>query len=184
MGPPTGRELGERMPLKNFTVPQGYLAASIDWRAKGAVTPVKNQGQCGSCWAFSATEQLESAYFLQYGVLQELSPQQVTSCTTTCCGCQGGNPINAWEYVHTYGGQDSKSSYPYVSGTTGTTGACKAEDPQRKEDVSKNIGYYISQEPAQEPNMLLQIEESPMSITVDATLWQTYSSGIITTSSG
>ncbi len=59
-------------------------AASIDWNARGALTPIKNQGQCGSCWAFSATEQLESDYFLKYGQLKELSPQQITSCTTNC----------------------------------------------------------------------------------------------------
>merc|ERR1719510_530178 len=96
-------------------------AGSIDWNAKGALTPIKNQGQCGSCWAFSATEQLESQYFQKYGTLKELSPQQITSCTTTCDGCGGGNPINGWAYVNSYGGQDSKSSYPYVSGTTGST---------------------------------------------------------------
>merc|ERR1711977_744005 len=109
----------------------------------GAVTPIKNQGQCGSCWAFSATEQLESDYFLKFGVLKELSPQQVTSCTTSCFGCQGGNPINAWDYTNSYGGQDSKSSYPYVSGNTGATGVCKATKGARLEDVGANIGYYI-----------------------------------------
>merc|ERR1740121_952923 len=100
---------------KNFSgVASDYKTASIDWRSKGAVTPIKNQGQCGSCWAFSATEQLESEYFLAYGTLQELSPQQIASCTTTCNGCGGGNPINGWAYVNSYGGQDSKNSYPYV----------------------------------------------------------------------
>ena len=69
------------------------------------VSPNPNVPQCGSCWAFSATEQLESDYFLKYGVLKDLSPQQITSCTTTCAGCGGGNPINAWSYVNSFGGQ-------------------------------------------------------------------------------
>jgi len=159
-------------------------AASIDWRTKGAVTAVKNQGQCGSCWAFSATEQLESDYFLQYGTLKELSPQQITSCDTTCLGCNGGNPILAWQYVNTFGGQEPKGDYPYVSGITGATGACKSTLSEVTEDVSSTIGYMISDAPSMERDMLLQIQDSPMSITVDATLWQTYESGIITASSG
>merc|ERR1719408_1221426 len=100
-------------------------AESIDWNAKGALTPIKNQGQCGSCWAFSATEQLESQYFQKYGTLTELSPQQITSCDTTCNGCGGGNPINAWGYVYGFGGQEPDVDYPYTSGTTGQTGMCK-----------------------------------------------------------
>merc|ERR1719446_1956861 len=100
-------------------------ATSIDWKAKGALTPVKNQGQCGSCWAFSATEQLESQYFQKYGKLQELAPQQVVSCDTTCAGCGGGNPIEAWGYVSSFGGQELRSEYPYTSGLTGQTGTCK-----------------------------------------------------------
>lgn len=136
------------------------------------------------CWAFSATEQLESQYFQTYGTLKELSPQQVTSCTTTCAGCGGGNPIDAWFYVNTYGGQDSSSSYPYLSGITTQTGTCTAKKTDVTEDVSKTVGYYISRMPAQEANMLKQIEASPMSVCVDAELWQTYEGGIITASSG
>merc|ERR1711920_862662 len=64
--------------------------------AKGVLTPIKNQGQCGSCWAFSATEQLESQYYQKYGTLKELSPQQVVSCDTTCAGCGGGS---CWRHV-------------------------------------------------------------------------------------
>ena len=74
--------------------------------------PFACSGQCGSCWAFSATEQLESDYFLKYGQLKALSPQQITSCTTSCLGCGGGNPIDAWQYVNTFGGQDPKADYP------------------------------------------------------------------------
>jgi len=161
-----------------------YTAASVDWNTKGALTPIKNQGQCGSCWAFSATEQLESQYFQSYGTLKELSPQQITSCTTTCLGCSGGNPIDAWFYVNSYGGQDPASDYPYVSGTSTQTGSCGAIKSDVTEDISSTVGYYISQTPAQEKNMLAQIELSPMSITVDAELWQTYTGGIITSTSG
>lgn len=158
-------------------------AGSIDWNAQGVLTPIKNQGQCGSCWAFSATEQLESQYFQKYGVLKELSPQQVTSCTTTCDGCNGGNPIDAWGYVSGFGGQEPNSDYPYTSGTTGQTGSCKADASDVVEDAGASYTL-IADSPSDESNMLAQLQDSPMSICVDATLWQTYTGGVITAASG
>jgi C1A family cysteine protease len=158
-------------------------AQSIDWNAKGALTPIKNQGQCGSCWAFSATEQLESQFYQKYGTLRELSPQQVTSCTTSCLGCNGGNPISAWGYVSSFGGQEPNLDYPYVSGITGQTGTCKSKAQDIVEDVGSTYSM-IADSPSEESNMLAQIQESPMSICVDATLWQTYQGGVITASSG
>jgi len=158
-------------------------AQSIDWNARGALTPIKNQGQCGSCWAFSATEQLESQYFQKYGSLKELSPQQIVSCDTTDNGCGGGNPITAWSYVSSFGGQEPKSDYPYTSGVTGQSGTCSAQ----KSDVAEDVGQthsLIASEPSQESNMLAQMQDSPMSVCVDAQLWQTYTGGVITASSG
>jgi len=158
-------------------------AKSIDWNAKGVLTPIKNQGQCGSCWAFSATEQLESQYFQTYGSLKELSPQQVTSCDTNSNGCGGGNPINAWGYIYSFGGQEPNADYPYTSGTTQQTGVCKSNKADVAEDVGTTFKMIASQ-PSQESNMLAQIEDSPMSVCVDATLWQTYEGGVITASAG
>jgi|Transcript_42876 C1A family cysteine protease len=159
------------------------IAQSIDWNSKGALTPIKNQGQCGSCWAFSATEQLESQYFQKYGVLKELSPQQVVSCDYTCNGCGGGNPIEAWGYVSGFGGQEPNLDYPYTSGVTGQTGTCTSNAADVTEDVGSTYSL-IAQSPSQESNMLAQIQESPMSVCVDATLWQTYQGGVITAASG
>jgi hypothetical protein len=173
------------LPKKLVATNSSARASSINWNERGALTPIKNQGKCGSCWAFSATEQLESDYYLSYNTLKVLSPQQITSCTTTCNGCNGGNPINAWDYVNSYGGQELNANYPYVSGTTEQTGTCDASSEGPKaEDVSSTIGYMISDSPSDESNMLAQMESSPMSVTVDAELWQTYESGIITSSSG
>jgi len=169
---------------KNVTEVNGPAAAkSIDWNALGALTPIKNQGQCGSCWAFSATEQLESQFKQKFGSLKELAPQQIVSCDTTCAGCGGGNPIEAWGYVYGFGGQELGSDYPYTSGVTGQTGTCSSSSADIVEDVGSTYTLIASQ-PSQESNMLAQIQESPMSICVDAELWQTYQGGVITASSG
>merc|ERR1711964_573794 len=87
-------------------------------------TAVKNQGQCGSCWAFSTTEQLESDTFLSTGKLVTLAPQQIVSCDTVDLGCNGGNPINAYSYVAGVGGMEYSTDYPYTSGTTQEDGTC------------------------------------------------------------
>ena len=174
------KRLSRRVHPSNSSAP----VKSINWNEKGALTPVKDQGQCGSCWAFSASEQLESDFFLQYGKLKELAPQQLVSCDTTCLGCQGGNPIEAWGYVQAFGGQDSSASYPYTSGVTGQTGACEAVKTSRSEDVTTELGYMIADSPGDEANMRAQMMLSPMSVLVDATLWQTYEGGVITASDG
>lgn len=166
---------------KLFKEEKGAQAASIDWREKNVVTPIKNQGQCGSCWAFSATEQLESDYALRYQELKELAPQQLVSCDIIDLGCGGGNPVNAYQYIYqTAKGEEASADYPYTSGTTGQNGQCTFNAKDRLEDLS--AAYIVSQEPSQESQMLQQIQESPMSVCVDATTWQTYQSGIVTSS--
>lgn len=78
----------------------GDLPAAIDWRTKGAVTPTKNQGGCGSCWAFSATESVESAVFMATGTLLELAPQEFVDCipNPNSCGGTGGCSGSTEEY--------------------------------------------------------------------------------------
>eukprot|EP00591_Stephanopyxis_turris_P003410 CAMPEP_0195516828 /NCGR_PEP_ID=MMETSP0794_2-20130614/8852_1 /TAXON_ID=515487 /ORGANISM="Stephanopyxis turris, Strain CCMP 815" /LENGTH=341 /DNA_ID=CAMNT_0040645529 /DNA_START=67 /DNA_END=1092 /DNA_ORIENTATION=- len=177
------RSIPTDAPAKDFNATEIESAKlqSIDWVAKGATTPVKNQGQCGSCWAFSATEQIESDIFLSTGKLHVLAPQQIVSCDTVDLGCNGGNTDTAYEYVMQAGGIEPESDYPYTSGTTETNGVCKFN----KADVATDItGYkYVSQSASQERQMYTQLQQSPISICVDATIWQTYQSGIITTSS-
>ena len=92
---------------------------NIDWRNKGALNPVKNQGQCGSCWAFSATAVMESHHFINTGKLLSLSEQQIVDCGNTCpddkktgLGCSGGDETCALEWLKV--GQALESEYPYV----------------------------------------------------------------------
>merc|ERR1712023_49946 len=102
--------------------------SAINWRTTDAVTPIKNQGQCGSCWAFSATSAIESQLALtggdQFSI--ELSPQQITSCTPNTgtygsLGCNGGFTEGAYEYVKSAPGLTNSFYIPYAQSLTETT---------------------------------------------------------------
>lgn len=154
--------------------------ASIDWRDVGCVTPVKDQGQCGSCWAFSATQAAETGYCLHTGDLKVLSPQQVASCDGVDLGCNGGDTSSAYEYMREAGGLETEKAYPYTSGVTERTGACKANPSKFKVKVGESS--VIASDASDETNMLGEIKNSPMSICVDAESWQLYFGGVVDSS--
>merc|ERR1712184_224883 len=87
------------------------LADSVDWRTEGAVTKVKDQGQCGSCWAFSTTGATEVAWQLASGKLKSLSEQQLVDCSKANAGCQGGSMESAFQFLEGVG-TCSEQSYP------------------------------------------------------------------------
>jgi KDEL-tailed cysteine endopeptidase len=96
------------------------LAASpVDWR--GSMNPVRDQGQCGSCWSFAAIGALEGRIAAKHGHSPALSEQQMVDCATACHGCQGGWSSKALQYVQAAGGSASRSAYPY----TARQGSCQ-----------------------------------------------------------
>ena len=151
----------------------------IDWRAKGAVTPVKNQGQCGSCWAFSTTGGIEGQWFLAGNALTALSEQELVSCDHVDSACNGGLMDNAfgWLVSNQKGQIVTEASYPYVSGN-GIVPACSANL------ASKPVGATITghRDIAKSEDQLAAFVYSsgPLSVAVDASTWQTYNGGIMT----
>jgi C1A family cysteine protease len=163
-------------------------SSSFDWRSYGAVTPVKNQGYCGSCWAFSATETIESAYYLKGHALTEFSVEQIVQCDTTDYGCSGGWPYNAYKYVESAGGLATAASYPYTS-SAGVTGTCKRSFTVAGGDVTSysyattpcSAGACRNQD---EATLISNLKSTqPVSICVDASSWSSYTGGVFPTSS-
>ncbi|CAD7945724.1 unnamed protein product [Amoebophrya sp. A120] len=164
-------------PKKTFKKRSG----SIDWRQVGSlVTPVKNQGQCGSCWAFSATEALETGYWKASGQMKILSPQQTVSCDQQDLACNGGDTTTAYEYMQQTGGVETEADYPYVSGDTGGRGTCKADPSEYA--VKLDAVHTVSQDEFGEDDMYSAILSSPISICVDASSWQLYFGGVVDSS--
>ena len=164
-------------------------SGSFNWNDEGKLTAVKDQAQCGSCWAFSATETIETAWAMAGNSLIELSPQDLVSCDKVDAGCNGGMPSNAFEFVKAQGGLPSDADYPYTSGQ-GDTGTCKSPLPAIAGGSISSWGY--GQSPCQgfsactedTDGLIANLKQyGPMSIAIDASQWNSYTGGVMTSAS-
>lgn len=159
--------------------PSVKLADSVDWTTKGVVTPVKNQGNCGSCWSFSTTGSVEGAVALKTSKLISLSEQQLVSCDRYAAGCGGAPSLHAgYQYIIKNKGIGTEESYPYASGA-GNVPGCK------QVPSVTTISNYKMVPKGIEP-MMAAVNQQPISIGVDAdqAAFQNYQSGIIRTGCG
>lgn len=149
------------------------LPDSFDWREKGAVNPIKNQAQCGSCWAFATVANVEGVNFLKTKQLLSLSEQELVDCdkTTGDQGCQGGLPSNAYkDMIQNKIGLELESDYPYVA----KDGTCKAS--QAKENVFISSWTAVSTDEDQIAAALMKY--GPLAIGINAGPMQFYSGGV------
>ncbi|KAJ1523147.1 hypothetical protein ONE63_001040 [Megalurothrips usitatus] len=151
-------------------------ATSVDWRKNGYVTPVKDQGSCGSCWTFSATGALEGQLAKKTGKLVSLSEQNLVDCTNNdqyeMAGCDGGSMDAAFQYIADNKGIDSEASYPYT-----------AEDGSCAYDVKNKAGSdtgFVDVHPTEKDLQHAVQTVGPVSIAIDASLWSfnMYSGGV------
>jgi len=150
------------VPRDVHVVPEGFVApVAVDWTKKGAVTAVKNQGQCGSCWAFSTTGSMEGAYFLKTGKLQMLSEQQLVDCDRKeDQGCNGGLMDNAFDFIQSNKGLTSEKAYPYK----GTDGKCKKSVKNVAGTTVKKHTDVASNEKA----LMSALTKQPVSVAIEA----------------
>ncbi len=166
---------------KSFSSTASGAPSSIDWRAKGAVTSVKDQGQCGSCWTFSATGAIEGAWAIAKGKLIDFSEEELVECAGLkygSMGCNGGQMDGAFKYV-IENGQCTLSSYPYTSGT-GQSGSCKTScTPVATLSSCSDVT------PNDQISLKGAVAKQPVSIAIEADTryFQSYSSGILDSTS-
>jgi C1A family cysteine protease len=153
---------------------------SVDWSQKGAVTPVKNQQQCGSCWAFSTTGSVEGAWFLSNGTLVSLSEQQLVDCSGPegNQGCNGGLMDYAFQYIIDNKGITTEDAYPY----TAQDGTCQAKGKPIAATLSGFKDVAVNSEVALETAIVQQ----PVSVAVEAdqSVFQFYSGGVMDSACG
>ncbi|KAI8002234.1 Cysteine protease XCP1 [Camellia lanceoleosa] len=151
------------------------LPKSVDWRKNGAVTAVKNQGSCGSCWAFSTVAAVEGINQITTGNLTSLSEQQLIDCDTTYNhGCNGGLMDYAFEFIMANGGLRKEDDYPYLM----EEGTCEDEKKGQSEVVTIS-GYHDVPE-NDEGSLLKALANQPLSIAIEASGrdFQFYSGGV------
>ena len=148
---------------------------TVDWREKGAVTPVKDQARCGSCWAFSSTGSIEGQHFLKTKQLVSLSEQNLIDCSGSYgnLGCNGGNQYKAFNYTRDNGGIDTEKSYPYQA----VNGTCRFS----ANSIGATVTGYVRIPYANESVLLEAVATvGPISVSIDASQdsFMFYNSGV------
>jgi KDEL-tailed cysteine endopeptidase len=174
---------------KSPLVSTAELPAAVDWVKEGAVTTVKDQGQCGSCWSFSTTGALEGAFFIhQGGKLVSFSEQELVDCDNRKNhrvpgkdgGCNGGLMDNAFDWIHRNGGLCNATSYPYVS--------TQQEECQTTCSLvqGSQISSFVDVEPSQDAAFMSALSKQPVSVAIEADQrdFQLYQSGVFTGTCG
>lgn len=185
------RRSDETKAEKIHTAPEDVstLSGEVDWVSAGAVTDVKDQGNCGSCWSFSTTGALEGAYKIKYGSLKSFSEQNFVDCDNfrnggSDLGCNGGLMDSAFSWAKKNGGVCYEDDYKYVSGTTGKAGTCD----QSKCTVDSKVAprSYTDVQTNSDSALMSALNQQPVSVAIEAdqAAFQLYKSGVFTADCG
>jgi C1A family cysteine protease len=180
LSPPS--ELFEGLPhLGTHNYSGRPLPDSVDWVANGAVTPVKSQGKCGSCWAFSSTGALEGAWQIATGNLVSLSEQQLVDCSKHNHGCKGGIMFAAFDYLKGSRPVCTEGSYSYKA----ANGVCK-ESTCTAGIPSGAVTGYKDVTPDDEKALMEAVAQQPVSVAIqaDESVFQLYTGGVLTKKCG
>ncbi len=164
-------ESRSKMERYTLSAKRGELPTSFDWREQGAVAAIKDQGQCGSCWAFSAVANMEGLLFRKSGSLTTLSEQQLVDCDTVDGGCNGGWMDKAFEWIQQNGGINTDKDYPYHARDE----SCKF-NPSK---VALKVTGFKDISPNEDEIAQVLVENGPLSVAVNANPFQFYRGGIM-----